>query len=444
MKERGVGSRARAGRSLVLLGAVFLVAGARPDFGPRSYDLERFDPRAVEEAAASGRPLVLRFFGEAHRVRIEPSEVRSRRFEASAGAPGAERALLLGRGTTFKGSLEGEPDSMVRLSIGARGIRGLIKSSRGWTFIEPAPGAAAAAGQHRVFTDGDLDPDDSALCAEPVVLDAASGLEGPAEEEPSARVVARPAGELRVLELAVDADFEFYSTYQGGTLAEIEGIVNLVDGIYEAEIGISVEIVSVQVRDAEPDPYTSTNPGTLLGELRSHWNANHGGIARDAVHLFTGKDLDSSTVGIAYLSVVCSTGSAYGLSQDIGSDAIMPLVVAHEMGHNLSANHDATGTTPRYIMYPSIGSQNLDEFSSESKAAIEAFVGGVSCLALDDGEPPPDPPPEPPPEPEPEPEPEPPPRKGGGGGGPIDPLALAIVLGVCLARLAAGGREDAR
>jgi hypothetical protein len=230
----------------------------------------------------------------------------------------------------------------------------------------------------------------------------------------------------------VDADFEFYSTHLDGTLAEIEGIINLVDGIYEVELGISVEIVAAQIRDSEPDPYDSTNPSTLLDQLRSQWNSHHGGIARDTVHLFTGKDLDSSTVGIAFMSVVCNTGAAYGLSQDLGSDALMPLLVAHEMGHNLGAAHDPTGTTVRYIMYPSVSSLNLDEFSPESKTAIASFVDGTSCLAIDPGTPPPAP--------------MPPPQGGGGGGGhgggPVDPLVAAIALAAVLGPLGARRRRE--
>jgi predicted Zn-dependent protease len=239
---------------------------------------------------------------------------------------------------------------------------------------------------------------------------------------------------MRVFELAVDADFEFYSTHGGGTLAEIESTLNIVDGIFQTDLNLTLQLVSSHIWDAEPDPYTSTSSGTLLQEFRNHWNANFAGVTRDAAHLFTGKDLDGATVGIAYVGVVCSTNVAYSLSQDLASDALMPLLVAHEVGHNLGANHDPDSSPVRYIMYPSLSLSNLDEFSDLSKTEIGTYTGGVTCLALADPNDPGDPPP----------------GGGGGtggggggggGGGPVDPLLLVLLAGGALcSRRAARGR----
>ncbi|MBI4602954.1 MAG: hypothetical protein HY721_13435 [Planctomycetes bacterium] len=436
------------------LAAIALAPAVLQAEGPASpvrYDVEGFDARAVEAAARSGAPVELRFFGASHRMQLEPSAVRSDRLQARAGSLGAERSVYLPEPRTFKGRLEGDPDSMVRLSAGSRGLRGYIRSSSGWTFIEPfaappgtagagledldALGGAGGASPHKVYTEGDLDPGFLGHCGEPVRLDPA--VPGPAHEaEPGAAAEVRAprqgaeGAELLVLELAVDADFELYQLYGDGAAAEIESVINMVDGIYERDLGISIQIVSINVWDAEPDPYDSMDSGSLLSELRTHWNAQNGAVSRDAAHLFTGKELDGSTVGIAYVSVVCSTSVAYALSQDLGSEALMPLLVAHEIGHNLGANHDPSGSTPRYIMYPSLGFTNLDQFSEASADEVADYVAAVSCLASEGGG-----------------ESDPPPGDGGGGGGgggggPVDPFLVVVLAGAAAARRILGSRGE--
>jgi hypothetical protein len=434
-RSHGWAERPGAALCIIFL-LVTAAAGADRGPAPRGFDVERFDPAEVERAAAAGRTVDLHFFDRSHPVRLEPSPVRARHFRAAAtSATGERRAIYPAAARTFRGRVEGDPGSMVRLSVTARGLRGFVKSSEGWTFIEPLDPAAPAVGtpRHKVFTDGDLDPDFAAPCPEPAVF-ADEPATSPAEAEASP--AAEPAaGDLRTLELAADADFEFFSIHgsAAAAAAEIDAIVNMVDGIYELELGITIDLVHTHVWEAEPDPFGSTEAQALLNEFRGHWNANHGAIGRDTAHLFTGKNLDGGTIGLASLGTVCALSNAYGLSQDISSDVLMPLVVAHEIGHNLGAGHDPSSSTTRYIMYPSIGSMTLDEFSDGSRTQVANYVAGVSCLPEDGG-----PPPAPPPMPSP---------SGGGGGGPVDPVLLALAAAALLAarRNAGGtGRDDGR
>lgn len=412
--------RAALATACLSLWAASGIAGAAE---PLRYDVERFDAQDLEDASSSGRTLDLHFFGKSHTVKMEPSELRSKRFRVAGGSLEGLHRIHPGAPRTFRGRLEGEPDSIVRLSTTRSGIRGYMKSSEGWVFFDPLRTAEARTGdvegpvEHKVYTEADIDTKFEGLCAE-VHLDSAE-IE-PAQErasEPQGEAGTAAAAGLRVFELAVDADVEFFLTYGSDATAEIEATLNMVDGIFEAEIGLTIDLVSVNVWQSEPDPYSATDGSILLNELRFHWNTNHGGITRDAAHLFTGKNLDSNTVGMAYVDVVCNSPSfSYAVSQDLNSDVLMPLLVAHELGHNLGANHDLSGSTPRYIMYPSLGIQNLDEFSATSKADITEHIDAVSCLALADGSGSSDPPA---------------PTGGGGGGGPVDPL-LILAAGCAL------------
>ncbi|MDU0355981.1 M12 family metallo-peptidase [Paraglaciecola aquimarina] len=115
-------------------------------------------------------------------------------------------------------------------------------------------------------------------------------------------------------------------------------------------------------------------------------------------HLFTGKRLDGSTVGIAFVNAICSSYGV-GLSRNYGSQTA--LIVAHEIGHNFGAPHDAesgsacSSTNNSFLMNPYIN--NSDQFSACSLSRIEQSIAyantwtGNTCV-VDIAEPGPIPP----------------------------------------------------
>ncbi|HLU46697.1 MAG TPA: M12 family metallo-peptidase, partial [Planctomycetota bacterium] len=135
-----------------------------------------------------------------------------------------------------------------------------------------------------------------------------------------------------------------------------------------------------------------------------------------------------TTVGIAFVGEVCNLGGAYGLSQHLPSTTLMPLLVAHEIGHNFGAFHDPSDSDPKFIMNPVLSGATVQRFSDESKADIQAYVGKIACLSLEA------------------------PNDstggettggsgstttggGGGGGGPIDPLVLVACIALALGEI---------
>lgn len=191
---------------------------------------------------------------------------------------------------------------------------------------------------------------------------------------------------LKITEIAVDADVEYYAANASSvatTLFDIEKVLNGVEGIYESDVGITYEVTSLVVRTAEPDPYTTTDPNDLLGQFDSTWSASFGSVQRDIAHLFTGKNLDGSVIGIARLSSICSTSQGYGLSQSKFSGNLASRVglTSHELGHNWSAQH-CDGAGDCFIMCSGIGgcAGSVTAFGQGEQDQIIAFKNTRTCL----------------------------------------------------------------
>ena len=189
---------------------------------------------------------------------------------------------------------------------------------------------------------------------------------------------------LSIAELACDADFEYFQDYGSvaATQNRIESIINTVNVQYENQVAITHEITTIIVRTTSNDPYSSTNASTLLNQFRNHWNSSQGSIQRDVAHLFTGKNLNGGTIGIAWLSAICSS-FAYGLAESnfVNNFACSTDLTAHELGHNWGANHCSC---PSFTMNPSITCANTFN-PSITQPAINSFKSSINCLETGGG-----------------------------------------------------------
>lgn len=191
-------------------------------------------------------------------------------------------------------------------------------------------------------------------------------------------------GENCVAELAIDADYEYYLDW--GSVAAVEArvnnVINTVNVQYERDVNITHVITAVIVRTAEPDPYTSTDAETLLNQFRNQWINNHGNIQRDIAQLFTGKELNSSIIGIAWLNAVCGTAGYSVVQSDFnGVFSCASDLSAHELGHNWGADHC---TCTSNTMNPYITCSNIFH-QTFTIPDIIAFRDSRSCLEPEGG-----------------------------------------------------------
>jgi len=324
--------------------------------------------------------------GQVFTLDLRPSSVRAPGFEVRAQqADGSWIVVDPGPSLTYRGSVMEIPGARVAVSLWEDGIEGQVVMPDGSAYwFEPLRGRApiGGAGVHVVYRGADVQPN-GGTCGVP---------DGPGDEGPARAGSPEGSGDcggLCVAQLGCDADFEYYVDY-GSSVTNVQNrinaVINTVNNQYESQCGIRHLITTILVRTAEPDPYSSTNYNTLLNQFRNEWLNNQGGIVRDVAHLFTGKNLDGSVIGVAYtIGGICTT-SAYCLAESdcCGSFACATDLTAHELGHLWGASHCTSFCNS--TMNSSITCVNT--FQNSSPSSITAIVNHRnSRTCLDPGTP---------------------------------------------------------
>lgn len=181
----------------------------------------------------------------------------------------------------------------------------------------------------------------------------------------------------RVLEVATEADYEFFQVHGSNTNTYIRAVLNAVDAIYTAGLGVKIKIVGQRVTTKDSGNRGSIDSLALLDEFRQGAFASNS--PADVRHLFTGRSIQGLTIGIAYVGATCIMDGRYGvgLSRNV-SAGLQPFLAAHEIAHNLSATHDSEANS---IMNPAITESN-NRFSSRALGSISNFITtNGTCLS---------------------------------------------------------------
>jgi len=193
----------------------------------------------------------------------------------------------------------------------------------------------------------------------------------------------------RRIELSTEADFEFFQAFGVNTAAEIQATINRVETLYADQLGLTLELSNQNIFTSPADPYTTSDAEQLLSEFQSFTNSNGHLGAADLFHLFTGKDLSRGIVGLAFLSAICreEDSFSFGLSQIVPA-SLQSIVTAHEIGHNLGANHPEerfpAGVNLRDSLMTGIVDPTHTRFSDFSRGEIVSHVDQFgACLTLD-------------------------------------------------------------
>jgi outer membrane protein assembly factor BamD (BamD/ComL family) len=196
------------------------------------------------------------------------------------------------------------------------------------------------------------------------------------------RSASKPS-DLRVVPVSIVIDSEFDRYYGGTGLVTALNQLNIADGVYR-QFGIALAVDEVQVfGDDEVNPMLSA-PATLeqyLYSFRTYRLDNRTLFSDSALtYLFTGKQRTDRTLGLAWIDTLCRVdGYDVGITTP---SSIGGVLLAHEMGHSLGAQHD-TDTSCKddstKLMWPHISARTNTEFSSCSNASV-SNARTKSCL----------------------------------------------------------------
>jgi PKD repeat protein len=269
-----------------------------------------------------------------------------------------------------------------RLTIDTDYVGGYVQSGNETWFIEPVSGYDRSAPSKYFVV-----YEKSAALAKPIHNGCETIHLGAEKGEHTNLAEAQEAQKMICLDLqlAIASDKSMFTKYGSVTAVENHNItvMNNVETNYTGAFLHDLNFVIVTqfvVTATGTDPWTtSTAAGTFLDSFRTWGNGGGFGVTYDLAQIWTNRDFDGSTIGVAYVGTLC-TSSRYQALQDFSTatSAQTRCMVAHETGHNLDMDHDAT---LGFIMSPSVSSTNT--WSSLSVNTFATYIPPritASCL----------------------------------------------------------------
>jgi len=286
----------------------------------------------------------------------------------------------------YRGKIAGNEDSWVRVVMSGGEPRGLIWDGTELLAIEAPGDSHVATTAAVIFRLADMLTEPGAMSCG--LMDATENGAAVYQSLLGELAVdaAEAAGATSQLNLSAIGDFQFVSSISGDPTVAIMTRLNNVDGIFSAQVGVQLVLQETEVFTTPgDDPFSSTTvPGTLANELGQYREANANHRSQGLTHLFTGRDLDGSTVGTGYISLLCWDHFGASLTQGDHGSATDSLIAAHEIGHNFGAPHDAVpgsacvSEPATFLMAPTLTTS--DQFSPCSLLQMQPVIAAASCV----------------------------------------------------------------
>ncbi|MGI9261614.1 MAG: M12 family metallo-peptidase [Woeseiaceae bacterium] len=286
----------------------------------------------------------------------------------------------------YRGRIADQENSWVRLTIENDSPKGMLWDGQEMYAIDLVDNQTA------IYRLADLRISGDALsCSVAATSGNGNDLLKAVLAETSANTVSQKGpGATQEIDIAVLGDFEFSSDMAANAEAEILTRMNNVDGIFSTQVGVQLNVNRIDVFSTSNDPFTDeTKASDLLDELSAYRLARSAQRGNGLSHLFTGRDLDGSTVGIAYGgkygAAICHDRYGAGLTQATHGATFDSLIAAHEFGHNFGAPHDGTtdsaceAETQDFLMAPNLNGNDI--FSACSIQQIEIGIDRTYCVA---------------------------------------------------------------
>jgi hypothetical protein len=192
----------------------------------------------------------------------------------------------------------------------------------------------------------------------------------------AARSAARTPGALLQYDLAVAATKEYVAAL-GGTVALAQaGIVtaiNRVNGIYERDLGIRLQLVDTNdelIENGDNVSFSNGNVFAMLDENQVWLDKKLTSLGYDIGHVFGTGDGGAAFLGAACNNLIKAKGVT-GQNDELEDDSFYIDYVAHEIGHQFNAEHSFNGTT----LACGNGRNQATAFEPGSGSTIMAYAG---------------------------------------------------------------------
>ncbi|HRD82825.1 MAG TPA: PKD domain-containing protein, partial [Saprospiraceae bacterium] len=296
-------------------------------------------------------------------------DIRASGYRSAELSAGGVRELPAGPNITYGGQVAGGGN--MRLTLHDDFIFGYWEKDGQIWFVQPLRHFVPSAPEHHfvIYKTSDVKPVPNAHCG---WTHAEQHRKQHAEDVQHAKM----AGECYQVEIAIASDFLMFQFF--GTVGAVQdftiGVLNTVQTNYDNDFADEIRflIVANMVSScATCDPWTaSTVSNELLVSFRAWGNGGGFGVNYDVASLWSDRDFNGNTIGLAWVGALCS-GSRYNILERFTSNsAFLRNLQAHELGHNFDADHDATGSPT--IMAPSVNGSN--NWSALSVSVINNYI----------------------------------------------------------------------
>jgi len=195
----------------------------------------------------------------------------------------------------------------------------------------------------------------------------------------------------RIARIGVVVDSLYEEAIGGRGLSKAIATINSVDAIYREtfRLGLQIETI-ILITDLETLDLVETDIERNLSVFRD-FRVQSELLPPDLafVHLFSGIGSTEDSVGLAYRGAACRTD---GYDVSMSRVFLYPVMLAaHEIGHNLGAEHDENTqecqSIDNKLMYSVTSENTTREFSSCSSETITSRIDQATCLvaAMDIG-----------------------------------------------------------
>ncbi len=283
----------------------------------------------------------------------------------------------------FSGVAVDDPSTTVRFELHRNGLRAQVLGSRGRWIVDPIRGSAKNLSIS--YYSADLKRSSARGTCRLQTEDRFVPKGGSPNQKKSlgGQRAARSSGAtLRTYQIAVATTGE-YGVFHGGTtpdaLAAVVTTINRVTGILEKELSISLQLISnndeIIFIDPSTDPFSGNdNANDLIEESQQQIDLIIGSDNYDVGHTFS-----TGAGGLADLGSVCASGfKAQGVTGSGRPEGQFFDVdfVAHEIGHQLGADHTFNGSNGNCTN----GSRYyLSAYEPGSGSTIQAYAGLCSA-----------------------------------------------------------------